>query len=132
VYERELWKLEKETFEKFDEAETTLHAAIVESLSQGTIRTINTQHAAGISSLYYYCNYHGWNLSHAGPECRVMSNDSSYTQAQNEATSPTDTSPNGNTAIEPVRTDSRNTAIEPVRTDSRKRSFLKSWGHYSN
>ena len=51
VYERELWKLEKETFEKFDEAETTLHAAIVESLSQGTIRTINTQHAAGISSL---------------------------------------------------------------------------------
>jgi hypothetical protein len=51
VYERELWKLEKETFEKFDEAETTLHAAIVESLSQGTIRTINTQHVAGISAL---------------------------------------------------------------------------------
>ena len=51
VYERELWKLEKEIFEKFDEAETTLHAAIFESLSQGTIRTINTQHAAGISSL---------------------------------------------------------------------------------
>jgi hypothetical protein len=50
VYEREIWKLEKETFEKFDEAETTLHATIVESLSQG-IRTINTQHAAGISSL---------------------------------------------------------------------------------
>jgi hypothetical protein len=42
VYERELWKMEKETFEKFDEAETTLHPAIVESLSQGTIRTINT------------------------------------------------------------------------------------------
>ena len=51
VYEREIWKMEKETFEKFAEAETTLHAAIVESLSQGTIRTINTQHAAGISSL---------------------------------------------------------------------------------
>jgi hypothetical protein len=51
VYERELWRMEKETFEKFDEAETTLHAAIVESLSQGTIRTINTQHPAGISSL---------------------------------------------------------------------------------
>jgi hypothetical protein len=51
VYERELWKMEKETFEKFDEAETTLHAAIVESLSQGTIRTINTQHPAGIYSL---------------------------------------------------------------------------------
>jgi hypothetical protein len=43
--------LEKETFEKFDEAETALHAAIVENISQGTIRTINTQHAAGISSL---------------------------------------------------------------------------------
>ena len=43
VYEREIWKMEKETFEKFAEAETTLHAAIVESLSQGTIRrTINT------------------------------------------------------------------------------------------
>jgi hypothetical protein len=51
VCEREIWKLEKETFEKFDEAETILHAAIVESLSQGTIRTINTQHAAGIASL---------------------------------------------------------------------------------
>jgi hypothetical protein len=42
VYERKLWKMDKETFEKFDEAETTLHAAIVESLSQGNIRTINT------------------------------------------------------------------------------------------
>jgi hypothetical protein len=41
----------KKTFEKFDGAEITLHAAIIESLSQGTIRTINTQHAAGISSL---------------------------------------------------------------------------------
>jgi hypothetical protein len=70
--------------------------------------------------LYYYCNYHGWNLSHAGPECRVMSNDPSYTRAQKEATSPTDTSPNGNSAI------------EPVRTDGRKRPFLKSWGQYSN
>jgi len=43
--------LEKENFERFDEAETIIHAAIVESLSQGTIRTINTQHVAGISSL---------------------------------------------------------------------------------
>ncbi len=51
MYEREVWKLEKETFEKFDEAETTLHAATVESCSQGTIRTINNQHATGISSL---------------------------------------------------------------------------------
>jgi hypothetical protein len=51
VYDRKLWKMDKETFEKFDEAETTLHASIVESLSQGTIRTINTQHPAGISSL---------------------------------------------------------------------------------
>ena len=51
TYRRELWKLEKETFEKFDEAETILHTAIVESLSQGTIRTINLQHSAGIASL---------------------------------------------------------------------------------
>jgi hypothetical protein len=43
------WK--KKLSKKFDEAETTLHAAIVESLSQGTIRTINTQNAAGTSSL---------------------------------------------------------------------------------
>jgi hypothetical protein len=42
--------------------------------------------------LYYYCHYHGWNLSHAGPECRVISNDSAYTRAQKKATSPTDTS----------------------------------------
>ncbi len=43
TYEREVWKLEKEKFEKFDEAETILHTAIVESLSQSqeTIRTIN-------------------------------------------------------------------------------------------
>jgi hypothetical protein len=52
VYERELWKLEKETYEKFDEAETTLHAAIVESLSHGTIRTINTQRHGHLLS---YC-----------------------------------------------------------------------------
>jgi hypothetical protein len=70
--------------------------------------------------LYYNCNYHGWNLSHAGPECRVMSNVSSYTRAQKEATSHTDTSPNGNTAI------------EPVRTDGRKQPFLKSWMQYSH
>ncbi len=33
VYDREMYKLEKERFEKLDEAETILHAAIVESLS---------------------------------------------------------------------------------------------------
>jgi hypothetical protein len=52
TFEREVWKLEKEKFEKFDEAETILHTAIVESLSQGTIRTIiNIQHIAGVSLL---------------------------------------------------------------------------------
>ncbi len=70
--------------------------------------------------LYYYCNYHGWNLSHAGPECRVMSNDSFFERAQKEATRPTDTSPMGNTAT------------EPLRTDGRKRPFLKAWRTYSN
>ncbi len=51
VYDREMYKLEKERFEKLDEAETTLHAAIVESLSPGTVRTINTATPAGIASL---------------------------------------------------------------------------------
>jgi hypothetical protein len=43
--------LEKERFEKLDEAETILHAAIVESLSPGTVRTINTCTPSGIASL---------------------------------------------------------------------------------
>ena len=51
VYDWEMYKLEKERFEKLDEAETTLHAAIVESLSSGTVRTINTATPAGIASL---------------------------------------------------------------------------------
>ena len=51
VYEREIYKLEKERFEKLDEAETTLHAAIVESLAPGTVRTINTSTTSGIASL---------------------------------------------------------------------------------
>ncbi len=40
TFDREMYKLERERFEKIDEAETTLHAAIVESLSPGTVRTI--------------------------------------------------------------------------------------------
>ena len=51
VYDREMYKLEKERFEKLDEAETTLHAAIVESLSTGTVLTINTSTTSGIASL---------------------------------------------------------------------------------
>jgi hypothetical protein len=51
MYDREVWKLDKENFAKNGEAETILHTAIVKSLSQGTIRTIITQHAAGISFL---------------------------------------------------------------------------------
>ena len=51
VYIRDLFKLEKELFERIDEAETTLHAAIVESLAPGTVRTINTSTPAGIASL---------------------------------------------------------------------------------
>jgi hypothetical protein len=46
-----MYKLEKERFEKLDEAETILHAAIVESLSPGTVRTINTSTHSGIASL---------------------------------------------------------------------------------
>ena len=51
VYDREMYKLEKECFEKMDEAETTLHAAIVESPSPGTVCTINTSTPSGIASL---------------------------------------------------------------------------------
>ncbi len=51
VYVRDLFKLEKELFERIDEAETTLHAAIVESLAPGTVRTINTSTPVGIASL---------------------------------------------------------------------------------
>jgi hypothetical protein len=51
IFDREMYKLEKERFEKIDEAETTLHAAIVESLSLGTVRTINTATPSGIASL---------------------------------------------------------------------------------
>ncbi len=52
VYDREIYKLEKECFEKLDEDEKTLHAAIVESLSPGTVRTINTSTHSGIASLF--------------------------------------------------------------------------------
>jgi hypothetical protein len=52
TFDREMFKLDKERFEKIDEAETTLHAAIVESLAPGTvIRTINTATPSGIASL---------------------------------------------------------------------------------
>ncbi len=51
TYIRDLFKLEKEQFERIDEAETTLHAAIVESLAPGTVRTINTATPSGIASL---------------------------------------------------------------------------------
>jgi hypothetical protein len=51
VYVRDQFKLEKELFERIDEAETTLHAAIVESLAPGTVSTINTSTPSGIASL---------------------------------------------------------------------------------
>jgi hypothetical protein len=53
TFDREMFKLEKERFEKFDEAETILHAAIMEmeSLSPGTVRTINTSTPSGIAAL---------------------------------------------------------------------------------
>ncbi len=51
TFDREMFKLDKERFEKFDEAETILHAAIVESLSPGTVRTINMSTLSGIAAL---------------------------------------------------------------------------------
>ena len=70
-------------------------------------------------NLYFYCFYHGWNLSHAGEQCRVMLNDTSYTRAHKEAASPPDASPTGNICI------------EPERTGGRTRPYLKAWGTYS-
>ena len=51
TYDREMCKLEKERFKQIDEAETTVHAAIAESLSSGTVRTISTATPSGITSL---------------------------------------------------------------------------------
>ena len=51
TFDREMFTLKKERVEKFDEAETILHAAIVESLSPGTVRTINTSTPSGIAAL---------------------------------------------------------------------------------
>ena len=48
-----------------------------------------------------------------------MLNDTSYTRAHKEASSPPDTSPTGNICI------------EPERTGGRTRPYLKAWGTYS-
>ena len=50
-----------------------------------------------------------------------MLNDTTYSRAQHEATSPVDTTPEGNKQIEPERQD-----------NGRKRSYLKSWGNYTH
>jgi hypothetical protein len=67
-------------------------------------------------AIYYYCAYHGFNLSHHGHICRVMANDDSYTSQQKQATLPSDCTPlRGNDVVEPQR----------------HSTFLKSWGRYS-
>jgi hypothetical protein len=53
------------------------------------------------SAIYYYCAYHGFNLSHHGHQCRVMSNDDSYTAQQRQATLPSDCTTRDNDAVEP-------------------------------
>jgi hypothetical protein len=65
--------------------------------------------------IYYYCAYHGFNLSHHGHACRVMSNDDSYNSQQKQAPLPSDCNPRGNDAVEPQR----------------HSKFLKSWGRYT-
>jgi hypothetical protein len=55
VYIRDLFKLKKELSKRVDEAETTLHAAIVESLAPGTVRTINYQHSYSFRNRIAFC-----------------------------------------------------------------------------
>ena len=62
--------------------------------------------------LYYYCAYHGFNLSHHGAQCRVMLNDTMYVQKEKQASLPSDLSPRGNDSVEPLR----------------RAQHLKSWG----
>jgi hypothetical protein len=50
-----------------------------------------------------------------------MSNDNTYSREQQEAKSPADTTPGGNTQIEPDR-----------ENNGRKRTFLKAWGNYTH
>jgi hypothetical protein len=66
------------------------------------------------STIYYYCTYHGLNLSHYGATCRVVLNDTAYTQKDKQASLPSDLSPRGNDAVEPQR----------------RSQFLKTWGQY--
>jgi hypothetical protein len=47
-------------------------------------------------AIYYYCAYHGFNLSHHGYQCRVMANGDGYTTQQKQATLPSDCTPRGN------------------------------------
>ena len=67
------------------------------------------------SKIYYYCAYHGFNFSHHGGQCRVMSNDEAYTYQQKQARLPSDCKPRGNDAVEPQRPS----------------TFLKAWGQYA-
>jgi hypothetical protein len=66
------------------------------------------------TAIYYYCAYHGFNLSHPGYQCRVMSNGDGYTTQQKQATLPSDCTPRGNDAVEPHR----------------QSTYLKSWGRH--
>jgi hypothetical protein len=63
-------------------------------------------------AIYYYCAYHGFNLSHPGYQCRVMANGDGYTTQQKQATLPSNCTPRGNDAVEPQR----------------QSTDLKSWG----
>jgi hypothetical protein len=80
--------------------------------TQGVPRTSDTNPNL---ALYYYCAYHGFNLSHHGINCRVMLNDTMYVQKENQASLPFDLSPRGNDAVESLR----------------RSQFLKSWGQYT-
>jgi hypothetical protein len=65
TFDREIFKkLDKERFEKFDEGETILHAAIVESLSAGTVRA-NYKHGYSVRHCRFVCGPISWPGAHS-------------------------------------------------------------------
>jgi hypothetical protein len=64
-----------------------------------TSLTMPSNHDVNPATPYLYCWYHGWNFTHRSHVFKKIKGPSSWQQLQ--ATSPTSTTPYGNTAVEP-------------------------------